>query len=189
MKCKKLVGIMGTAVLLAAIEISEPRFVSEANEGVVETMELPELPHYLTDEDLSRLYTCKGDIRKDDQNIIELSYDDAQLLMKVGRCEGGPGEEGQLWVMNTIYNRLEQKWGNSLWEILNNEKQFAVVTSGAYKNADVNVNSHIALAKLEMGIDPTDGALYWESNTNSPDSWHKRNLSFIKEVEGNLFYK
>ena len=91
--------------------------------------------------------------------------------------------------MNTIYNRYEQNWGNSLWDILSDGKQFTVISSGIYKTADVNANSHIALAKLEMGIDPTEGALYWESNTNSPNSWHKQNLSFIKEVEGNLFYK
>ena len=189
MERKKLVGILGITSLLAAIALSQPRYIAKASEGIVETQPLPELPRILTDEELSILYTCKQDIRKENTNTIELSYEDAQLLLKVGRSEGGPGLDGQLWVMNTIYNRYEQKWGKSIWTILNDSKQFSVVTSGAYKTAEVNVNSHLALAQLEMGIDPTEGALYWEANTNSPDSWHKRNLTFIKEVEGNLFYR
>ena len=42
---------------------------------------------------------------------------------------------------------------------------------------------------IEGGWNETNGALYWEANTNSSDSWHKQNLTFIKEVEGNLYYK
>ena len=144
---------------------------------------------YLTDEDFARLYTCRDDVRIKDDTIVELSLSDAILLMQVARSEGGDSCLGQIWVMRTILNRLDAGWANSLWDVLTMEDQFTVVTNGTYKNADVNVSSHIALALIEQGWNETQGALYWESNSNSPDSWHKKNLTFIKEVEGNLFYK
>ncbi len=186
---KKFIEVMLSGVLCASMvtapQTEEVKVVSPPNE-IVETDTLPDI---LTDKELSMLYTCKQDVRKDDPDIINISYNDAQLLLKVGRAEGGPNQDGQLWTMRTIYNRLEQNWGKSIWEILNDETQFEVVTSGSYKKADVNANSHLALARLEMGENPTEGSLYWESNSNSPDSWHKKHLTFIKEVDGNLFYK
>lgn len=186
---KKFFEVVLLGGLCASIAIMPSKKEVKAIEPPAEIIETEKLPDILTDQELSMLYTCKQDLRKEDPTIVNLTYDDAQLLLKVGRAEGGPRVDGQLWTMRTIYNRLAQHWKDSLWDILNDDTQFAVVTNGSYRKADVNAASHIALAKLEMGVDPTEGALYWESNTNSPDSWHKKNLTFIKEVEGNLFYK
>jgi hypothetical protein len=194
---KKAVGMILLLALVAAVFISAPRIQEEEiEEETEEPQSLPEIVEtepirYLTDYELSMLYTCCPDERKVSDNIVELSIDDAVLLLQVGRSEGGPSEEGQFWVMRTIYNRYLDGWGDSIWDILNedNPVQFTVVENGSYKNADVNVESHLALALLESGYDPTEGSLYWESNTNSPESWHKQNLTFVKEVQGNLFYK
>ena len=187
---KRLIGIIGTVITLITSSIADSSSLPQANEAIdiTDTVQLEEV-YYPTHEDFEKLYTCKQDIRKTDPNIIELSTDDAYLLMSVARIEAGPGLKGQLWIMNTIYNRYEQGWGDSLWEILNDETQFEVVTSGRYQTAKINSNSHHALALLESGYDPTEGALYWESNTNSPNSWHKKNLTFIQEVGGNLYYR
>lgn len=187
---KRIIGIIGTIITLITSSIADSSSLPQANEAIdiTDTVQLEEV-YYPTHEDFEKLYTYKQDIRKTDPNIIELSTDDAYLLMSVARIEAGPGLKGQLWIMNTIYNRYEQGWGDSLWDILNDETQFEVVTSGRYQTAEINSNSHHALALLESGYDPTEGALYWESNTNSPNSWHKKNLTFIKEVGGNLYYK
>lgn len=187
---KRVLGVFGAGLLLGAMvsvaAIPEPEEVPEEVPVIVETIKPKEI-HYLTDEELSLLYTCKPTERGED-NTVQLSYSDAQLLLKVGRSEGGPGQEGQFWCMRTIYNRYEDGWGDTLWDILNDKSQFTVVSSGAYEKADVNVASHLALAQLESGYNPTQHALYWESNSNSPHSWHKRTLSFIAEVDNNLFY-
>ena len=167
--------------LLASIDEGE----EVPPQQVVETEKIK----YLTDYELSLLYTCQDDVRVKDDRIVELSLSDAILLMQVGREEGGDSILGQAWVMKTILNRLKEGWANTIWEVLTMDNQFAVVTSGKYKNADILPSTHIALAMVESGWDETQGALYWESNSNSPDSWHKKNLTFIAEIEGNLFYK
>ena len=159
----------------------------EPVEEVKEEVQEVEPVHILTDEELSMLYTCKPDIRQEDKTI-QLSQSDVQLLLKVARSEGGPDQEGQFWCMRTIYNRYEDGWGETLWEVLTEDKQFTVVTSGRYENAEVNEASHLALAQLESGYNPTNHAYYWESSSNSDESWHKKNLKFVKEVDGNLFY-
>lgn len=167
--------------LLASIDEGE----EAPQQQVVETEKIK----YLTDYELSLLYTCQDDVRVKDDRIVELSLSDAILLMQVGREEGGTSCIGQLWVMRTILNRLKAGWANTLWDVLTMDNQFTVVTNANYKEADLNASSHIALAMIEGGWDETQGALYWESNSNSSDSWHKKNLQFIAEIEGNLFYK
>lgn len=161
--------------------------IEASKEKEIEIIETQEL-RTLTKEDYEKLYTLKDDVRKTDDRIVELSQSDAWLLMQVARSEGGKTLQGQLWVMRSIYNRYVQGFG-SIWEILNADNQYAVVTSGVYKNAEINENTHLALALLESGYDPTDGAIFFESTSNSNHSWHKQNLTFVEEVEGNLFYK
>lgn len=138
--------------------------------------------------DYSQLYTCKQDYCKD--NCLYINIQDAQLLMKIARAEGGPTLDGQLWSMRTIFNRLSNgNFGSNIWEIVSADGQFDVFTTGVYINADVNVNSHIALAMIEGGWDDTEGALYWRAENGSEDSWHENNLQYIKTVDGNRYYK
>lgn len=183
----RIIGILGCLSLLTLTLLS----VSKEREETVtaEIIETNELPRYITDIELSKLYTCRPDIRKNSDTIVEVSYEEAQILMAVAKAEGGESVESQFWIMRTIYNRYDAEWEDSLWEILTQDGQFEVISNERYKKADIDVDSHLALARLEMGENPTQGALYWESNSNSPDSWHKRNLTFIKEVGGNLFYR
>lgn len=142
----------------------------------------------LTYPDYSLLYTCKPDKRND--NCLYITIYDADLLMKIARQEGGPTLDGQLWAMRVIYNRLYAgNFGDSVWEIVSSTGQFDVFTTGAYINADINAESHIALAMLEGGWDETQGALYWRSDKGSCNSWHERNLQYIATVDGNRYYK
>ena len=183
---KRFIGLLMCLLLIAGcLSVSQTDEGEHEEVTIIDTKKI----EYLTDEQLSLLYSCKQDIRKKDDSIVELSQSDAWLLMQVGRSEGGSDLQGQLWTMRTILNRLDANWADSLWGVLTMEEQFEVVASGAYKNAELNADSHIALALIESGWNDTQGALYWESNTNSDESWHKKNLTFIKEVEGNIYYK
>lgn len=183
---KRFIGL-----LMCLLMMAECLSVSQTDEGereeatIIDTKKI----EYLTDEQLSLLYSCKQDIRKKDDSIVELSQSDAWLLMQVGRCEGGASLIGQMWAMRTILNRLDAGWSDSLLGVLTMDNQFEVISSGKYKSADINVETHLALACIESGWNDTEGALYWESNANSDESWHKKNLTFIKEVEGNIYYK
>lgn len=159
-------------------------------EEEVEPQQAVETVTYLTDYDLSKLYTLSDDERREG-DIVEMTYPEAQLLLKVARQEGGTTLMGQLWVMRTIINRVEYQdgFGDTIGDVLFGDGQFEVIIKGTYENADVNENTHLALAVLESGWDETEGALYFESNSNSKDSWHSKNLTFIKEVEGNRYYR
>lgn len=185
---KRFIGIVLSLLLLIGCLLA----TTEEGKEEEETPQAEDTLTYFTDNDFSRLYTIADEVRKENNRIVEMTQSEAQLLLKVARQEGGDSLVGQLWVMRTIINRTlceDRDFGSTIGEVLFSEGQFEVISSGSYINADVNINSHLALALVEGGWDETDGALYWESCCNSPNSWHKQNLDFIKEVAGNLFYK
>ena len=146
--------------------------------------------HILTDNELSQLYTCKPDYRLINTRILEFSYEDAQLMMKVGRAEGGPTLLGQLWVMGVLVNRLfSPKFPDNMQDIINQDGQFEVVEKKMLDDAEINANTHLALAMIESGWNETCGALWFEASSNTENSWHAQNLTFVKEVEGQRYYK
>lgn len=152
-------------------------------------LHVPNIVYILTHEQLSELYTCKPEQRKTNNNIVEFTYDEAQLLLKIAYSEGGEGVLGQAMCIRTIVNRIaDPSFPDNIYDIVMQPGQFEVVTTGRYLLATPNANTHIALAMVEGGWDETEGATYWEASTNTNHSWHKRNLIYIKEVEGNIFY-
>lgn len=153
----------------------------------IDPVEIVETDTTLIDYDYEQLYSYKEQEYND--SCLTITVDEADLLMKIARSEGGDSKGGQLWVMGVILNRLnDDRFPNTIKEVISQSGQFEVYRTGIYKNADVNVNSHLALADLESGINPTQGAVWFESNSNSDHSWHK-SKDFIAEVDGNRFYK
>lgn len=145
---------------------------------------------YLTDENLSELYSYKPEINETSEGIVEIDYEDAQLLMHIARAEAGTSLDGQLWTMRTLINRIESdEFPDEIWDVVSQKGQFEVYANGRYKTVELNENSHLALAMIEGGWDETDGAIWFEASTNSPNSWHATHLTFIKEVEGQRYYK
>ena len=178
---KKLIVLFLCGLLFSSPLQAQPIEEKE----IVDTIELPVI---LTDNDIQKIYTENP--VEPEAEIVELTYEEAQLLMKVARAEGGPGLDGQLWAMRTILNRVyHSRFDNTIQEVVSEKNQFVVYGNGSYLKADVNANTHLALAMIEGGWDETDGALYWEADTNSNHSWHKKNLDYIKTVEGNRYYK
>lgn len=181
-----LTGIMTVSVML----VGTPQKTEVAKEKplIVDTLKI----EYLTDYELSLLYTCRKDKRIRDK--VNLTQDEADLLMKVARAEAGDSQLAQMWVMRTLLNRIESdnpdfQGIETIGQVIFQKGQFQVVSTGAYKNADVNLNTHLALAMIEGGWDETDGSLWFESSSNTENSWHKRTLTFIREVEGQRYYK
>ena len=81
---------------------------------------------------------------------IEMSYEEAQELMKIAFCEAGnQGIEGQRFVMSVIINRVNSPdYPDSIHEVIYQPHQFA--TKGM-KTAEVTAETHLALAELETG--------------------------------------
>lgn len=182
---------LALSVLLLLFEfMSIPKQTEYVEEVVVPVIEpvIKQDCHILTRQELSQLYSYKDDINTD--STISLTINEATLLMQIARAEGGDTLEGQLWVMGLIINRLyDEDFPDTISEIISAPKQFEVFTTGAYKTADVNTNSHLALAQIESGENPTMGCLYFESSSNSHKSWHSTNREFVAEIAGNRFYK
>lgn len=184
--------VLSSLLLFFVFSVIPPEIEELPPQPEVVVVEKPKWVHILSTWELSKLYSYKEDPNMD--TTINLTTPEATLLMQVARSEGGESLLGQAWVMRVLINRIESDKQDfdgieTVGQVIFQDRQFEVVTTGSYKNADVNVNSHLALAMIESGWDETDGALWFESSSNSDDTWHKRNLTFIKEVEGNLFYK
>lgn len=83
-------------------------------------------------------------------NPIEISYEDAQELMKIAWCEAGnQGIEGQRYVISVILNRVESEdFPGTIHECIWQPGQFA--TKGMAK-AQITAETHLALAEIEMG--------------------------------------
>lgn len=105
-------------------------------------------------------------------NTIQISYDDAQILLKIAAAEaGGEDVEGQLYVMETVWNRvmLEDNFyyfPGSIEEVVFQEGAFTTVTEGKYDAAEPNYRTHLALAKFESNIDLDKEVLGFETIDN-----------------------
>lgn len=144
--------------------------------------------YILTDGELSQLYTCKEQANTD--TCLDISQEDAVLLMRIARCEAGDnGVEAQLIIMNVIMNRLNDKtFPDNIHDIIYANKQFSVVTNGEFDKVEINVDSHLALARLEMGEDLSDGAIYFES-ASATDTWQSKHKQLLFEKYGQRFYR
>ena len=185
---KKVIAVLLTFFMICDLTHVGMKARQENEEiEIIETQEL----RTLTKEDYEKLYTLKDDVRKTDDRIVELSQSDAWLLMQVARSEGGKTLRGQLWVMGVIVNRMNSEdFPDTLYEVVTQENpiQFEVYKTGKYKEAELEPSSHLALSMIEKGINPTNGAIWFEATSNSDHSWHKQK-EFVAEVEGNLYYK
>jgi len=187
---KKIVGIIGTALLVCAVSLVSPRYVAKAANNIVETGKLPEL---LTYEDFCLLYTCREDIRYSDPKIIEVDQEDAVRLMKIGQCEAGETDFLSIaYVMKVVLNRVENKSfpdsiDGVIHQKLKNHYQFSTVANGVYDSTVPNVNAHYALYLLESG--QIDIESKWFEADWVKDSWQSRHKTFEFEYAGHRYYK
>lgn len=81
---------------------------------------------------------------------LELSLEDAQLLMRVAQSEAGnQGIIGEWLVMNVILNRVaDPAWPSTISDVVYAKHQFTKPAA----LEDVGPDAHLALAKLESGV-------------------------------------
>lgn len=80
---------------------------------------------------------------------IELSIEDAQLMLGVAQSEAGnQGPDGAWLVMSVIWNRVQSEdYPDTVSEVVSAKKQFAAPAD----HEDVCPDVHLALARLESG--------------------------------------
>lgn len=81
---------------------------------------------------------------------IEVSYEDAQELMKIASAEAlNQGPDGMRFVMSVVINRVNSPdYPNTIHEVVHQSHQF--YTAGM-KAAEITPEVHQALSDLEMG--------------------------------------
>lgn len=83
----------------------------------------------------------------------EVTYDEAQLLLKVAEAEAGnQGSDGMWLVMSTVINRVRSgDFPDSIKDVVYQKNQFSTVTNGAIDNVTITPEAHEALARIEKG--------------------------------------
>ena len=120
--------------------------------------------------------------------ICEVTYDDAQMLMKIAMAEAEEdGVEGQAMVMAVVLNRVkDNRFPNSIGEVIFQAHQFSPISDGRYFEAEPDVNSHLALSEIEKGNYENVDALYFE---NADSSWQAEHCEYLGTVGHHRFYK
>lgn len=173
-------SVGNTPVFKEGLEESEEK-------AIVDTEEI----HILTDEELSLLYTCKPEERKQDDSIVEYSYEEAQMIMKLAKAEHGNEDAlAQAYVMATINNRVKSDgFPNTVEEVIFQKDpiQFTTTINGKYEEAIPDSNSHLALAMIEKG-EVSHDAFYFEADWME-NSWQSQNRDYAFEYKGTRYYK
>ena len=120
------------------------------------------------------------------QKTIEVTYEDAQLLMKVAQAEAGnQGITGQWLVMCVVLNRVESEdFPDTVYEVIYQEGQFSTATNGALDKAEPTSDTHIALAYLEQGNKAEKIIAFENSKCQSLDKYFWKAFS----VKDHIFY-
>ena len=113
-------------------------------------------------------------------NPIEITYDDAQLLMKAAQAEAGnQGVTGQWLVMCVILNRVDsESFPNTVAGVLSQDGQFATYANGAIDKAEPTSDTHLALAYLESGERAKSIVAFESVNDRSLEKYFWRAFSF-----------
>lgn len=142
--------------------------------------------HILTDEELSRLYSCNDEPICD--TCLSISQKDAQMLMKIAVVEDNTNVESQAYVMETVLNRVKSPdFPSTVEGVIRQKGQFSTVSNGSYDKAVPDANSHLALAMVE-GRQIQSDALYFES-AQAKGTWQSKNLVYVSTVGGTRYYR
>ncbi len=121
------------------------------------------------------------------------------MLAKIAMAEAeGESIEGKAMVIKVVLNRVNTKgFPDSIEGVVfqYSEKkdmyQFSPVRPGGrWWRVEPNEECYEALELItEEGWDESEGALYFEAESNGENTWHSRNLEYIKTVGNHNFYK
>lgn len=86
--------------------------------------------------------------------VREFSYEDAQILLRVGTAEAeGEGTMGIYKVLNVVYNRLiSNRYPNTIEGVVFQENAFTSTQNGRYNRCEITEQAHEALCMLESGF-------------------------------------
>ena len=121
-------------------------------------------------------------------NLVYISDEDAELLMKAASAEAGnQGAYGMALVMCVVLNRAEQR-SMSIHDVLYEPEQFNCVWGDWWANNYHAPEVYTALDWVRNGWDESFGATYF--CTPAKNAWHSSHLQFLFQFgESMQFYK
>ena len=125
------------------------------------------------------------------QSLI-YSYDwdaeESYLLCKIAMAEAGNQDtEGKALVMLVVLNRVwVDEFPNSIEDVIYQPRQFSPVLEGTFDSVEPDEDCWDALEMVMSGWDESQGALYFESKSNS--TWYEDNLKFLFKHQDHYFY-
>lgn len=124
--------------------------------------------------------------------LKSFNEEDECLLAKIAMAEAeGESTEGKAMVIMVVLNRVESKdFPDNIMDVIFDEGQFSPVKEGGrFYTTEPDEDCWKALDLIMQGWDESEGALYFEAVYNGEDTWHSRNLEYIKTVGNHNFYK
>nr|DAX61017.1 MAG TPA: lytic transglycosylase [Caudoviricetes sp.] len=118
-----------------------------------------------------------------------LRKDDDYMLLKIAMAEAeGEDTIGKALVIRTVLNRVQSdSFPDTIKDVIFQENQFTPIRNGRYDKVTPNDDCYIALEMVEEGWDESEGALYFERNTNK-ETWHSKNLTKLFTHGNHTFY-
>lgn len=183
---KRVIAIILTGLLTIGVYSVGCTKESEVEEPPIEIIETEPIK-YLTDYQLSLLYSLKSEIKKPD--VIDLTQDEAWLLMKIAVAEAGYDDYvGQSYIMQTVQNRIESdEFPDTVGEVIFQSKQFSSVKDGRLEESEPDLDSHYALYLFETQQVKCD-ALFFEADWVE-DSWQSKHKTKLFTHNGTVYYK
>ena len=158
--------IAGTMSLLLGVIMAACEEQPDPKESIWEEARLEEVQTYIrqTEQEESipepepvQEYEA-GELTEDPQTaagqVNELTYEEAQLLMRIAEAEAGnQGEEGMWLVMSVVMNRVDNpEFPNLISDVIYQPHQFSSVLDGHFEKVETfSTEAHQALARIEQG--------------------------------------
>lgn len=133
-----------------------------------------------------------------DGDKIKISYKDYEVMQRIVEAEAtGLDEKSKILVANVLLNRVRSsEFPNTVEEVVfqevNGVVQFQPVSDGRYDTVEVKDDTVDAVNKAILGVDYSQGALYFLARSGSRKSsvtWFDQNLTWLFEYQGHEFYK
>ena len=142
--------------------------------------------------------------KKEEQDLVEVKTveveneqftdEEEYLLAKLAMAEAeGEDLKGKAFVMLVVLNRVnDDEFPDTIKEVIfqesNGTYQFSPIGDWRFFKQEPNDECYEALELVKTGYDESKGALYFTS-IKEQSTWHSRNLDFLFEHGGHLFYK
>lgn len=166
-------------------EVPQKVYAQISEENVIPT-ETPEFPEETTELVEAGYHTIMMSM---DWNVY-----DSYLLAKLAMAEAeGEDTEGKAFVVTVVLNRVKSNdFPGSIEEVIMEEHggvhQFSVTQEGGrWWNVEPDADCYEAVEMVMGGWDESQGALYFESRSDS--TWHQTNLEFLFQHGSHFFYK